>query len=347
MNRKILIILFAVAAVIVIGLTVFFTLRDPAPEDAVPVETPSVYDMNAVYINGKAMTLEELKPYFSLSVNNLMSELDIDEPDWNTVFLDTGISDYVKKDALEILRLYAAIEKKAAELKTTLSDEELKKLDSWHKDAVSKLGSEEAYETYLLENRMTEAAYKHIYAVNLLYKHLYDYYYGEEGAAVPTQEETDAWGDANKLYHIKHIFLATQDNEGNPIDADDKELQLALAKNLEKRIMEGEDFDRLSIEYSSDGGLKNEYLFLDEAEETFRDALSALEVGSVSGIIESDYGYHILKREPLDVRYVLDNYPQIVTDSFNELISQWTKDVEIHTTDVFDGFDVSVLYIEK
>ncbi len=347
MKRRTLIPFFFAAGAVVIGLTMFFTLRPVDTEVVPPAETSSSDERTAIYINGRALTLEDLKPYFSLSVNNLMSELDIDEPDWNSVFLDTGISDYVKKDALEILRLYEAIEVKSAELKTTLTKEELKKLDSWHDDAVDKLGGEEPYETYLAESRMTEAAYKHIYAVNLLYKHLYDYYYGEGGAAVPSQEETDSWGNANKLYHIKHIFLAAQDNDGNPIPAGDKELQLALAKDIEKRIRAGEDFDSLSVAYSSDGGLKNEYLFLSEAEEPFRNALEDLAVGSVSGVIESDLGYHIIKREPLNVRYVIDNYPQIVTDNFNELISQWTKEVEILITYAFDTFDVSRLYIEK
>jgi hypothetical protein len=76
-------------------------------------------------------------------------------------------------------------------------------------------------------------------------------------------------------------------------------------------------------------------------------AIGLVCVGDVSGVIESEYGYHIIKREPLVVQYVLDNYPQFVSDSFNGQITEWTQDVIVSTTKIYDDFDVSKLYLKE
>ena len=353
MNRKILLVCATGVAALAIGLAATFSLRAQEKADASKV-TPeaaqtaeSTPDRTAVYYNNEPYTLDQMVPYIGLSVNNLMSELKIDTMDWSSTYAGTSVSDYVKQDALEILRLYVAITDKADKLGITLTDAELKDVDSWHDDAVKKLGSEEAYEQYLKDNLMSEATYQHIYSVNLLYNHLFDYYYGADGIAKPTQEETDAWGEENELYHINHIYLPTTDDAGNSLGAAQREEQYSLAKQLLGRAAAGEDFDALAAKYSSDGGLKDEYFYLDDADETFSEYLQNLKIGDVSEIIESDYGFHIIKREHLDVQYVLENYPQIVSDDFNDLLSLWTKDVSVVTTALYDGFDVSGLYSKE
>ncbi len=194
---------------------------------------------------------------------------------------------------------------------------------------------------------MSESTYQHIYTVNLLYNHLFEYHYAQGGAAAPTQEQTDFWGMQNKLYHINHIHLSTTDEQGNNISPVQREERYSLAKELLERIKAGEDFDALAAKYSSDGGLVNEYFYLDEADETFSEYIQNLKVGDVSEIIESSYGFHIIKREHLDVQYVVENYPQIVSDDFNDLLSVWAKEVRVEKTEIYDNFDVAELYPEE
>lgn len=71
-------------------------------------------------------------------------------------------------------------------------------------------------------------------------------------------------------------------------------------KDIMKKLNNGEDFDKLMKEYSEDPGLATSpdgYCFTTgEMVAEFEDAVKKLKVGKVSGIVKSDYGYHIIKR---------------------------------------------------
>jgi len=300
----------------------------PLPEETVQEAEPE-----AACIGTTSYTVGEISPYIGLSVDNLMSELGVETIDWTEE--ETTISDYVKQDALEIMRLYTAIEQKAEELGISRTREEEQQLESWHQDAVEALGSEEAYEEYLTEHHMTDQVYTRIYAVNLTYNHLYDYFYGENGQDIPTDVDIFDWAESQGIYHISHIFLSTED-----CTEQEKIAQMQLAVNINDRIKAGEDFYTLAAEYSSGEGMLNQYLRFDDAEEDIKTILSSLAVGECSGIAESETGYHIILREQVDRDYILDNFPEFIAERFNALISQWTQEIQIRTTSVYDALNV-------
>ncbi|MBR2521398.1 MAG: peptidylprolyl isomerase [Oscillospiraceae bacterium] len=317
------------------------TAADPSPELSPVPETaePEVTvppDPVAAYVGGRPVTVSELSTYIALSVDNLLSELNMDSIDWEDSSGDTAISDYVKKDALEILRLYAALESKAGELGISLTKEETESIENWHEDAVDALGGEESYAEYLEKNHMSEATYLRIYSSNLLYNHIYDYYYGNKGTGIPTQEEADAWADARGIFHISRIFLST---EG--ADSAEKNRQMQNAVNIARQLAEGADFYRLAGRYDSYG---SEYLVLSDVSPQYAEALRTLDVGTISGVLEMEDGYYIVKRESVDVRYIMDHYPELVSERFNELISQWASEVEIITTECFDSLNAASVF---
>ena len=94
----------------------------------------------------------------------------------------------------------------------------------------------------------------------------------------------------------KHILLITEDK--------DKETVRKQAEKLLSRIKKGEDFDKLMKEYSEDPGFGDYpegYTFSHgEMVEQFENAAYALKTGQVSELVETDYGYHIIKRMPLE-----------------------------------------------
>ncbi len=282
--------------------------KETSPE---PSKKPDIYTQNAAFIGEKAYTLEKLIPYISLSADNLIAQSGAESFDWST---DTGeVSDYVKQDALEIIRLYTALEEKAKELGITLTEEEEKSIASWHDDAVSALGSEEEYAKYLESTLISEETYIYIYKMNLIYNHLFEYHYGQNGVAKPTQEEADRWCEENELYHIDHIFLSCVDNDGNPLDKEMVQYQSELIQKLMEKVNAGEDMGALAKEYSTGGELKDQYFYLSEATEGFAESLKDLKIGQISGVVESDYGFHIIRRKNADVDYLVENYPQVVT----------------------------------
>jgi parvulin-like peptidyl-prolyl isomerase len=76
---------------------------------------------------------------------------------------------------------------------------------------------------------------------------------------------------------------------------------LERADGILERIREGEDFATLARRYSEDPGSRNsggEYIFgHGKMTPAFEAAAFALEPGEVSDIVETPFGYHIIKTE--------------------------------------------------
>ena len=74
----------------------------------------------------------------------------------------------------------------------------------------------------------------------------------------------------------------------------------SVAKELLERIRKGEPFSKLAEQYSMDGsrrrggdlGIFRKGVMVKE----FENAAFALEKGQVSGIVKTQFGYHIIKR---------------------------------------------------
>ena len=99
----------------------------------------------------------------------------------------------------------------------------------------------------------------------------------------------------------KHILFTTMDMQtGMPLSHEEIDAKKKLAEETLEKIKKGEDFDTLMKELSEDPGsaaVPDGYLFTKgEMVEEFETAAYALKVNKVSGLVESDFGYHIIKR---------------------------------------------------
>lgn len=72
------------------------------------------------------------------------------------------------------------------------------------------------------------------------------------------------------------------------------------ANEILERIRKGESFASLAAEYSLDGSRKNGgdlgFFGRGEMVKEFESAAFALQVGEVSGLVKTQFGYHIIKR---------------------------------------------------
>ncbi len=116
-----------------------------------------------------------------------------------------------------------------------------------------------------------------------------------EDAVNISEEEIDAAYTGDKTATVRHILLLTR----NKTDEQKKELH-AQMEELLKRAKAGEDFAELAKQYSEDPGSKNKGgLYKDfpkgQMVPAFEEAAFNVPVGEISDIVETSYGYHILK----------------------------------------------------
>lgn len=106
-----------------------------------------------------------------------------------------------------------------------------------------------------------------------------------------------------KYLHAKHILISKNDAEGNPLSDEEIANKKALAEKILAEVNET-NFDELMKKHTEDPGSEsspNGYFFTEgQMVPEFENAVKSLEINKISGIVESDYGYHIIIRLPLD-----------------------------------------------
>lgn len=177
--------------------------------------------------------------------------------------------------------------------------------------------------------------------------------------------------DEARTITVQHILLKTYavDGTGQKIEYSQEAKKQAYerAKEVLKLAKEeGSDFEQLILEYSEDE--KGTYSFgKDEVEQSFEEAAFNLETGEISDIVETSYGYHIIKcistfnREETDankVKIVEKKKEEVFGQEYEEFVSSLTRDLNedlwekvsfIHEEEVTtkDFFEIYSEYFEK
>ena len=172
--------------------------------------------------------------------------------------------------------------------------------------------------------------------------------------------------DEARTIKVKHILIKTYvtDLSGNrvPYSSSDKSKAKRRIENIAQKLEEGEDFDDLAGRYNEDK--KSTYSFMKGSmPESFENAAFELDNDEVSGIVETEYGYHIIKCiSTFDRDETDENKLKIVKERKNEVFNQvysdyvltlhsnlneelwnsldFTKDSSITTTDFFDIYSL-------
>ena len=111
---------------------------------------------------------------------------------------------------------------------------------------------------------------------------------------------------------VRHILIGTQAPQGgDPSKALSKDEARKKAQSVLERARKGEDFVKLVEENSDDPGSKTkggEYEFARKSGmvQAFEDASFNLKPGEISDLVETDFGYHIIKLEERKPAQVTD-----------------------------------------
>ncbi|MDO4270604.1 MAG: peptidylprolyl isomerase [Eubacteriales bacterium] len=231
-----------------------------------------------------------------------------------------------------------------------LSYKQEKELSKLRKDTIDQAQSYDNYLQKIAQFGFTDESYTNFMYISQCYSALNEYYFGENGVNKASEEELMQYFRDNYM-SAKHILIMTTDPATGEQKRTDEEAK-ALAQSILDRINNGEDFDKLMQEYSEDSGLEGNpdgYIFTEgEMVAPFYDGAKALDDGKVSGLVKSDFGYHIIKREPLDYEGQFTNYQADLANkmgkTMDNLLTEWITNADVQTTDVFDEITYKNVY---
>ena len=285
-------------------------------------------DMVVATINGVEITWMEYYywlNYYTQYVVSLASQYGIVISDWEGHDLsetDTN-AEVILMNAKLVITEDHVVRSEAEKLGIEFDDADRAEIASLvEQNADSVLGdgdgsaSEEemsAFLAYLTEGmHIDRDFFESLVSSSLLSQKLFEAQYGEKGGNL-TDEETLTFAEDNNLMAAKHILLATIDTTTREPLSDEEiaekhqraeDLYAELSALVDDPAALEARFDELTAEYTDDTGYAaypDGYVFGEgEMVQQFEDAVKAMEIGDLSEVVESDYGYHIILRIPVD-----------------------------------------------
>ena len=250
-------------------------------------ESPIIKRKNVMTVNGHDVSSDEFEYFLSNEILDYVYYYGGDYfADQNNF---AGILDYVSQE----ITFYYAFLDWAAENGYTVTDEIRETVRTTMEENKAEFDSPEQYEDYLKSIYATEdIIFKTecmFQCLNGYYDHLLDPDNGPYAASAASLAEDP---ELFNIYGAKHILVLTEERTD--------EEALAIAEDILRQLDEGADFDELMNEYSEDTGLEyypDGYTFQEgEFVDEFYNATKELEIGQRSGLVRTDYGYHIILR---------------------------------------------------
>ena len=263
---------------------------------------------------------------------------------------------------------YVVIDNAFHEAGLTLSAEAQAELDNALQNAADSNtdGDMDAFLQQLDAYYISQDYYLYTCAVSLDYEELFAQQFGAD-AQLLSDEDAIAYALDNGYMYAKHILFKTVDDAGSPLDEDTVAQKKADAEAVLAQLRACSDteemlalFDTLEAQYNEDTGREyypDGYYFQEgEMVTVFEDAVKALEENSISDVVESSYGYHIILRPTMDPNAVMeiDSTGAPITlryaaaaSIFSGVTSEWFDGAEIVYTDKFAALDLNELFSGK
>ena len=220
---------------------------------------------------------------------------------WDGALDDTTPSQAAIDNTNSNVLSYLVLENMAKEYGVTLTDEDKADMESVLAQQIEEAGGEAVFQQSLTEMGISRETFDRISAAGYLLDHL------EELASQPGSDLYEEPSREDNAY-VDHILLMTIDSETQePLSEEEAAAKRAQAEDLLAQLQAAEDvealFNELVEEYGEDQGRITDSGYLVNPETNFvpefLEATFALQPGEISGIVESDYGYHILLRKEL------------------------------------------------
>ena len=291
-------------------------------------------DYVAVINDGK-VSVEEYKVYLwrIRQVYQSIGQEDI----WETKFDGKPAEEVAKERALDSIKSIKLQVQEAKKMKLSLTEEEKEQIKTRAALLKSEIGEEEIKNMDISNATLEKIAEENILSQKLFETITKDF--------VINKEEFEEFFEQNKeslkQVRVKHILLKTHDiKNGQLVALSEEEQEEAYRKAQEalERAKAGEDFASLVQEYSEDEASlpsDGEYVFgrNQGMEPAFETASFELNVGEISDLVETSYGYHIIKLEEIiepDKEVTEQSYYNLEKQSFYQSkVQEWINQAAV------------------
>ena len=203
------------------------------------------------------------------------------------------------EDAADLIEQNYLVNEIAEKMGVTLSDEEQKNIRSAVASFKSQMGGKKAGDKILKDYGIDDSVLETVLSTSTYSQKISDKIEIEEA----TDDEMKQYFEDEYL-RAKHILVSTQDQTtGEELDDAKQAEAESKANEILERAKNGEDFDALIEEFNEDPGMSSNpdgYFFTDgEMVSEFENAVKSVQPGEIT-ICKSDFGYHIIKRLPID-----------------------------------------------
>lgn len=215
---------------------------------------------------------------------------------WTTDKDGKDTETYIREKAMELLMNITVMAQAAKDNNLSITATELDSYCAQNSTAI-----QQAVTTY----GVSENVVKTILRKQMLYSKFGERVLSQMERFNPTEEELKEIF-ANHFLKAQHILKLTTNSEtGAPLSQEEIETAKTEIESLLQQAKGGADFQKLMMEHSDDPGkeqMPDGYVFTEgEMVTEFYEGALALSENEISGVIESSFGYHIIKRLPLDV----------------------------------------------
>ena len=234
-------------------------------------------------INGETVDMSTAK--LLLSELKYSYEKTFDANVWGEPLENVTTEEYVKNSVRDTIEHVICLNRMAKDATVRLSDEDHKMI----KEAAALYYSELPAKTIDKGDFDRDTVEEYYTLLRIAEKVFY---------SVTDDIDTEVSTDEARVINVQYIFFSAMeyDDAGNSVSVSESECKSKKksAENVLEQIEEGSDFLSLARENSDDSQVvlefgRGEYL------KQFEDAAFALEMGTVSDVVETDIGYYIIK----------------------------------------------------
>lgn len=204
---------------------------------------------------------------------------------WNKQIGDTTLQNQLKDTILSRLAQIKVMNLLAAQRGLELSEQEKADTENMAKEFMESLSKNEIKELGI-NNDSVASMYGEYYLANKVYED------------VTKEVNPEISDDEARIIKVKHILIKNYENDWNgnrrELSVSANEAARRKADTIYAKIQAGEDFDSLAEKYNEDD--ETSYAFgKGTMPEAFETAAFNLDKDEISKVVETEYGYHIIK----------------------------------------------------